>query len=413
MNYVYKNVLLPFMRYIILSSIILLIILGSIMCTTTQPATQSGIIELPNGKAFAGAAACQSCHQDIYKDTRHTAHFLTSSLPDAANIKGSFARGRNRFVYNDKMEVVMNRVGNKFYQTGYLNDVSTQREAFGMVIGSGRMGQTYLYWSDNRLFQLPISYFTPIHDWANSPGYSISYIRFNRPVPANCIECHGTYAAAEVLPDKSTVYDKQKIIYGVDCERCHGPGAAHVAYHAAHPADTVPQYIVNTAHLDRQMKLDACALCHSGIRTPLQPAFSYQVGQPLHDYSTEKTAEGEPDVHGNQYGLLTSSKCFKLSEMDCSSCHDVHKDEAKNSRLFSQRCMNCHNRKDTCRFRPDNGLVLSDNCIDCHMPAMASAKITFKMEQDKAAIPDLVRTHRVGIYLAETRAFLATQLKTH
>jgi hypothetical protein len=40
------------------------------------------------------------------------------------------------------------------------------------------------------------------------------------------------------------------------------------------------------------------------------------------------------------------------------------------------------------------------------MPAMASAKITFKMERDKAAIPDLVRTHRVGIYLEETKAFV-------
>lgn len=394
------------MRYLILSFIIALIILGSVMCTTTQPATTTAIVELPGGKAFAGAAACQTCHREIYRDTRHTAHFLTSSLPDAAHIKGSFAYGKNTFTYSNNMEVVMNRMGNKFYQTGFMNGNVVQKEAFGMVIGSGRMGQTYLYWSDNHLFQLPISYFTPIHDWANSPGYSISYIRFNRPVPANCIECHGTYAEAQTLPDNSTVYNKKKIIYGVDCERCHGPGAAHVAYHTAHPADTVPRYIVNTAHMSRQLKLDACALCHSGIRNLLQPAFSYQVGQHLEEYSTERTTTGELDVHGNQYGLLTASKCFRMSAMDCSSCHDVHKDEAKNPGLFSRRCLNCHSKTDTCRFRPENGLVLADNCIDCHMPAMASAKITFKMNRDKAAIPDLVRTHRVAIYLEETKAFV-------
>ncbi|OMP78615.1 multiheme c-type cytochrome [[Flexibacter] sp. ATCC 35208] len=394
------------MRYIILSSIVTLIVLGSIMCTTTQPASKASIIELPGGKAFAGAAACQSCHQDIYKDTRHTAHFLTSSLPDAEHIKGSFVFGKNKFVYNEDMEVVMSRMANKFYQTGYVNGMPTQKEAFGVVIGSGRMGQTYLYWSGNHLFQLPISYFTPIHDWANSPGYSINYIRFNRPVPASCIECHGTYAEAQILPDNSTVYNKQKILYGVDCERCHGPGAAHVAYHAAHPADTVPQYIVNTARLDRQLRLDACALCHSGIRNMIQPAFSYQVGQHLNEYSTENPSNGQLDVHGNQYGLLTASKCFKQSQMDCSSCHNVHKDEAKNPRLFSDRCMNCHARKDTCTFRPENGLVLANNCIDCHMPAMASAKITFKMDQHKEAIPDLVRTHRVAIYPEETKAFV-------
>jgi hypothetical protein len=389
------------MRLTLLLLIITLIISGSIMCTMTRPTIPQ--LQLPEGKAFAGSPACQPCHQQIYTDTRHTAHFLTSSLPSATTIKGSFLYGKNKFSYNENMEVTMDRVFNKFYQTAHENGIVTQKEAFGMVIGSGRMGQTYLYWSGNQLFQLPISWFTPINDWANSPGYPITYIRFNRPVPAVCIECHGTYADTH----NNTEFDKKKILYGVDCERCHGPAAAHVAYHTAHPTDSTPQYITNAAHLSRQLRLDACALCHSGLRKEIKPAFTYQVGQPLAEYSTENS-NTTLDVHGNQYGLLTASKCFRSSQMDCSSCHNVHKDEALNPKLFSQRCMNCHNQNnhDTCTIRPENGLVLQDNCIDCHMPSLASAKITFKMNQHEAAIPDLVRTHRIAIYPAETAAFI-------
>ena len=395
------------MRKTILLSILVLIIIGSNMCSTTKPATNQ--ISLPDGRAFAGAAACRSCHQQIYDDTRHTAHLLTSSLPDTQHIKGSFADGKNKFVYNKWMEVSMDKKGKQFFQTGYMNGTMTERHPFSIVVGSGRMGQTYLYWEGNHLFQLPVSYFTPIHTWANSPGYSINYLRFNRPVPANCIECHGTYAATNMMADGSTVYDKKKLLYGVDCERCHGPAAAHVAYHSTHPEDKTPQYIINTAHLSRQLKLDACALCHSGIRDAVQPAFTYIAGQPLNDYSTEKYDNRQTDgldPHGNQYGLLTASKCFKASEMDCSSCHNVHKDEAKLPKVFSARCMECHNDK-PCTIKPVAGLVLSDNCIDCHMPALPSAKITFKMESDQEAIPDLIRTHRIAIYREQTKAFLA------
>jgi hypothetical protein len=53
------------------------------------------------------------------------------------------------------------------------------------------------------------------------------------------------------------------------------------------------------------------------------------VGDKLDDFSSANYSPDSVavlDVHGNQYGLLTASKCFKMSaEMDCSSCHDPHK----------------------------------------------------------------------------------------
>ena len=148
------------------------------------------------------------------------------------------------------------------------------------------------------------------------------------------------------------------------------------------PDEKKAKFIINPALLSRQQKLDNCALCHSGLRENSKPSFSFVTGDKLDDYSTpdyKADTIAQLDVHGNQYGLLTASKCFKMSTMDCSSCHNVHVNEANNPELFSQRCMNCHNNANHnfCTQPAMQGLVLNNNCIDCHMPAIAIQKNIF------------------------------------
>lgn len=385
------------MKGLIFLLIVSFVWIGSIICTAWRPPAVSQ--EMP---AFAGSEACKSCHRDIFNDTRHTAHYLSSALPDDAHIKGSFAPGKNEFVYNQWMVLVLEKKKDDFLQTAYMNGIPTEQRAFGIVIGSGRKGQTYLYWDKNNLYQLPVSYYAPADDWCNSPGYPLNYIRFDRPIPAACLECHASYAEAHVKKDGSTNFNRKSIIYGIDCERCHGPAAAHVAFHTQHPDEKTPNSIISTRRLTRQQRLDACALCHSGLRKQLQPAFSFTVGQRLDDFSVpnyDVDTAGGLDVHGNQYGLLTASKCFKMSaELDCGSCHNVHVNERHGMATFSQRCLNCHGTHDTCTVKVPAGVMLKDNCIDCHMPQLPSKKITLKLANANTATPDLVRTHRVGIY---------------
>jgi hypothetical protein len=55
-----------------------------------------------NGSAFAGGAACISCHKDIYASHINTAHFNTSAIADSLTIKGSFEAGKNTFTLNDR-----------------------------------------------------------------------------------------------------------------------------------------------------------------------------------------------------------------------------------------------------------------------------------------------------------------------
>jgi predicted CXXCH cytochrome family protein len=366
----------------------------------------------PDDPTFVGSAACVSCHNNIYASHIKTAHYLDSRPATAEAIKGSFKSGKNRFVYNDRMQVIMEKKNDHFFQTAQFNGNTMESEAFAIVIGSGRKGQSYLYWDGDRLFQLPISYYVPLDRWVNSPGYPSNLVYFNKGIHGQCMECHGTNAKIAEVDGRGTVFDSSSIIYGIDCERCHGPGSQHVAWHSAHPGELTGKYIVNAKRLSRQQRLDACALCHSGFREESQPSFSFRVGDTLDNYSTanyDTAATATLDVHGNQYGLLTASKCFRQSQMDCSSCHDPHANENGKMSVYSQRCLSCHNTasQHPCSSPFVKQMNLTGNCIDCHMPALASQAIAMKLSGKDELIHDLIRTHRVAVYADATRDFLA------
>lgn len=395
-------------RSYVMAGLLLLICFTNIMFTTFSRNTE--VINREE-KKYAGSATCGVCHKDLYDNYIKTAHYLDSRPAAKEFIKGNFAAPKNKFIYNKWMEVVLEEKGNAFFQTAFINGAEYQSKPFDIVIGSGRKGQTYLYWNDQTLYQLPVSYYTPLNNWCNSPGYSTNFIKFDRVIPAQCLECHSTYATVEEGVSKLPVYDKNKLIYGIDCERCHGPAAEHVSFHTLNPQEKIAKYIINAKLLNRQQRLDACALCHSGFRKAIQPAFTFNVGDKLDEFSQARynpDSVSTLDVHGNQYGLLMSSKCFINSQMDCSSCHNVHENEAGNTAMFSQKCIACHmtTTHASLLLPASKKEIFNSNCTDCHMPMLPSKKIILDVGNAGKAVPDLVRTHRISIYPQETKIFL-------
>ena len=156
----------------------------------------------------------------------------------------------------------------------------------------------------------------------------------------------------------------------------------------------------------RQKRLDACAQCHSGPRSNLVQgnSFSFLSGENLREYS-RNFYTGQPketlDVHGNQYGLLTTSKCFIQSpEMDCSSCHDPHKKQRGDTSYFNQKCMGCHTDNSTkCTGDVAEVSTMGNNCISCHMPNSPSKGMSVELNSLKTSV--YVRTHLIGIYPKE------------
>ncbi len=400
-------------NYIKVAAVLVIFVLtGIILCNScSSPGSEFSKIIHPAGKEFAGSRTCKSCHSDIYESHARTAHALSSDIGSSQTIKGNFEPGSNDFILNHQLKVMMERNDSGFFQVGYIDGKEATRQSMDIVIGSGRKGQTYLFWYGNQLFQQPVSFYTPLNTWCNSPTFPDNQLVFSRVILPGCLECHSTYAKSAPGNGGIPEYDKSQMILGINCERCHGPAAEHVAFQQNNPKEKQAKFITNISGLTRQQKLDNCALCHSGIRQNSKPSFSFVTGDKLDDYSTpdyKADSAASLDVHGNQYGLLTASKCFKASTMDCSSCHNTHVKETDNFQLFSQRCMNCHSeaKHNFCKQMPVEGLVLKDNCIDCHMPALPSTQIFLNVQDKEKSTADLVRTHMIGIYRDEAKKYI-------
>jgi hypothetical protein len=373
--------------------------------TPSSPATSSTSSSAsPSYSDYAGSVTCTACHSAITHSFVHTAHYLSTRPASATAILGSFAKGRNIYVYDSIHHVTMEKRPDGFYQVGYLGDQERVARRIDIVVGSGTKGQTYITRNNNELYQLPVSYFTIAHQWANSPLYPRTPVLFNRPITSRCLECHSTFVKQLTFSqDRPETFDSAQIVYGVDCEKCHGPAARHVDFHTRNPQEKTARFIINPAAFSRQQSLQLCAFCHGGRMQKIQPSFTYLPGQPLSDYFIVDSTRPDPehiDVHGNQYGLLRSSKCFQMSSMTCTTCHNPHRNERTDLAAFSQRCMNCHSpgHGNLCKLTKTIGRSISANCIDCHMPLRPSQSITELLPGQNTPTAALIRSHLIKIY---------------
>jgi hypothetical protein len=351
---------------------------------------------------FLGDAACQECHQEISSTYAHTAHHLTSQLPTKDSILGSFTSGQNVLKTGDPdLLFRMNAKESGFYETAVFwqpPEQKTRTERIDIVTGSGDKGQTYLYWKGSQLFQLPVSYWTDLKRWITSPGYSEGVANFDRPILPRCLECHATYFESIPSEKAENCYKKTGFVLGISCERCHGPGRAHAEYERSKSAavSSATHSIVNPAALPRERHIEVCAQCHGGIGQAIAPAFSYIPGQHLENYVTlpHPDAEARVDVHGNQVALTQRSRCYRSSQMTCTTCHDVHAPE-RVAASYSEKCLQCHQDRDCGEFAK-LGAKIRQNCIDCHMPVQDSNLIVSDLngEQVKARI----RNHWIKVY---------------
>jgi hypothetical protein len=388
----------------------LLGLLGAALQVTTQPPPE------PQHGKYAGDAACLTCHREQGTSYVHTAHHLTSQPANRDSILGSFHDGSNVLMIADPatasdnpgLYFKMEAKANGFYQTavaGWPGQLEKRSERMDVVIGSGVRGQSYLYWHGDLLYELPVSYWTDGNRWINSPGFKNGTMNFSRAAIPRCLECHATQIVARSPDPLSNHYDPTSLVTGISCERCHGAGTEHIAFHQAKkttaagaPVGSAEETILNPARFTRDRQVDLCALCHNGSRSEeLVPAFSYVPGKSLDNYlhPNEGKIADHPDVHGNQVGLLQKSRCYLSSpNMSCSTCHDVHQPE-RAAAAYSDRCLTCH-RVESCGMSKTMGNKIADNCIDCHMPVESTNAIV--SETAGQVIRPKMRNHWIKVY---------------
>ncbi|MBV8052807.1 MAG: hypothetical protein JOZ80_16590 [Acidobacteriaceae bacterium] len=347
-------------------------------------------------EGYVGDKACESCHSDKVQSYHGTAHFLTSRPPDQSSILGKFTPDGNVLkTSNPDLFFRMDEKGAEFFQTaveGTPPYTNSRTEEFGLVIGSGNKGQTYLYWKGDKLFQLPVSYWINV-GWVNSPGYRDGVANFERPIIPRCLECHGTYF--EALPPPPNRYSMTGFVVGITCEKCHGPGKSHVQHHSSKTAADANSSILNPVHFSRDRQMDLCAWCHAGHGVAVQPWFSYKPGEQLDRYIDLPSPDPNVpiDVHGSQVELLRKSRCFESSTMTCITCHDVHRSQHDLAE-FSRRCLTCHTVQ-SCGMFSKRGQEIAGNCIDCHMLLQETNLIVFEVNGKK--VRPRVRNHWIRI----------------
>lgn len=374
----------------------------------------------PRGNLYVGSVSCAKCHSNIYNSYLHTAHYIASLPANEKNIHGNFAAGFNVFTINDSQKIVMEKLDSGLFQTYYLNNKIKEQYKFDIIFG-GVKGESYLYWQGNELYQLPISYYTREHQWSTSPGYSFNFLEYpsSRSIKKQCMECHTSYVAD--LPEneqgfnKHEQFDKNSLIFAIDCERCHGPAAQHVQFQTDNPDIKTARFITSYSSLNRSQKIDMCAICHSGKPTQLlHSTYEFVPGDTFANFKIPEFYQAvdtaQVDVHGNQVQLLKSSKCYISSNMNCATCHDVHQNTRGKDFLYTQVCLNCHTASNHNYCKMANALSeasLKTNCINCHMPALATKKISVQVSDTAPRIQFFVHTHHIAIYPEETKKILA------
>ena len=358
---------------------------------------------------FVGAATCGECHTDRWRGFRQTAHHLTSQAPSNETIRGSFDPPANRLVTgNPELWFEMDAKPAGYFVTAHLPGGKTRSERFDVVIGSGKLGQTYLYWRGAAMFELPVSYFSEGAAWRNSPGtrYKDGTADFDRVIMPRCLECHATWFG--MSPTFAGGFVKDGAVLGISCERCHGPGAEHVAWHRTHPDSKDAVGITSPADLTPERSLELCGQCHGGVGEMVSAPFSYRPGDVLadHVHMPPPDPDAPPGVHSaNQLLRLKQSRCFRESpKMTCATCHDPHVLERGDLALFSKRCLGCHEAK-ACGMEPRVGPGIAANCVDCHMNRLPIHSTVF--DTPGAKLHPTMVDHHVGIDRAATEKYFA------
>lgn len=222
-----------------------------------------------------------------------------------------------------------------------------------------------------------------------SPGYDLPFhAGFSRKITYGCLFCHAGYPD---LPPGADQYEggwklPEPLVEGIDCQRCHGPGQAHVdAAKQGQAPERVRGTIVNPKRLDPQRGMEVCLQCHLETTTLRLPgflvnydrgAFSYRAGEPLEDFvlhfdqAPGTGQEQRLEFAGEAYRMRMSA-CFRESKgaltcMTCHNPHDIPRGEAA-ARHYAGICQGCHGAALAKRVQAGQHAA-SQECVACHMP---------------------------------------------
>ena len=387
-------------------------------------------LEKPTG-GYVGSAACQSCHPNEHGSWHESYHRTMTQVATEESVLGDFNNVR---LSGKDLGVRLFKEEGRFKVEMSLNH-SPPTRVYTVVMTTGSHNRQ-AYWMadprDRELMLLPYMYLRAEQRWIPRPS---GYITKNGQVdsselaafrsekgrwPIVCIRCHTTHGQSSPVDHGGLALATPRVAeFGISCEACHGPGAAHVQAERKPVAGNGSMTsIVNPAKLPHDRSAQVCGQCHSvfdsrseAVRFVWQmngstyrpgddlfadPIYFVMRGRldlmpdrPAHIPDPVETGSFWPDgmirITGREFSGLIETPCYQRGSMSCLSCHEMHQNsgdtrtpaewaagQLKPGMDGNRACVQCHDRFEDAAVTAQHTHHRADSsgnrCYNCHMP---------------------------------------------
>ena len=326
----------------------------------------------PPREEFVGSATCAQCHASLVASQQQHA-MARSSTPAADSDILRSHMGRSFRLGPYSYEIT--RTDDGAFRYSVTDGAQSISDVITWSFGTGKVGQSYLAEEKGTIREVRFSFFSTTQAFDVTPNQSTANARSldraaGRIVPAvELRRCFGCHTTASTTSDR---FDPNRLMLGVTCEACHGPGADHVAVKKG-GLDAGTGLILNPSRLTPADQVDFCGACHTS----------------WWDVVLSGT-KGVANVHFQPY-RLQNSRCWGKGDdrLTCVACHDPHRPLVREAAYYDQKCLSCHVAASETpnAERPGRACPTSaKDCVTCHMPRHESPTMHFEFADHQIRI---------------------------
>lgn len=383
-------------------------------------------LNLSDTVSYVGINTCKQCHSQIYQTFMQTGMGQSFDYATHTKSKGNF----------EKAKLLYDKFSDLYYKPLFAGDtlkvlefrlagkdtIYKRLQPVSYIVGSGQHTNSHIINSNGYLYQAPFTFYAQQGKLDLPPGFENGHnTRFSRIIGVECMSCHNAYPKFVMGSENKYA----EVPQGINCERCHGPGAEHVRRKQAGENIDTSKYIdysiVNPGKLKADLQFEICQRCHLQGNAVLKPGksfFDFKPGMLLSEvmevYLPRYKNADEDFIMASHADRMKQSQCFIQSAkkadntglrpyknaMTCVTCHNPHvTSKSLGDGYFNAKCNSCHTTvKHNLCIAPQAKLdAAQNNCVSCHMPKSGSTDIPHVTVHDHYIRKPIDKKEKQGI----------------